>query len=271
MNEPVSIIPFGDVHYGSNNCAKERWLEFLDGLKSKKNFWAIGMGDYFDALSASERAAVQNGALHDSTHLSLEVLIRKAVRDFCNEAKVLKNHCIGLLEGNHYYKFPNGTTTTQLMCEYFNCAYLGYSSFIVLVLRPLHRSKATNLPYRIWAHHGMGAAQLIGGSINKLEQMEKIAEADLYILGHDHQKACVPLPQKLCLVQSGNEYKLKERTRYGVRSGSFLRTYKPGSKSYGAIRGYRPSALGTVEMSLIIKRHKEGKVDRMWIEASGTN
>ena len=55
FNEPIYLIPFGDVHRSAPLCHTEKWLEFLDWAKNKKRCYFLGMGDYDDLASASER------------------------------------------------------------------------------------------------------------------------------------------------------------------------------------------------------------------------
>src|SRR3990167_7450366 len=73
-NEPIYLFPFGDVHRSSDNCDVDRWLEFLDWAKSKKRAYFLGMGDYDDLASASERIILGNKALHESTKDTIQGL-----------------------------------------------------------------------------------------------------------------------------------------------------------------------------------------------------
>ena len=70
---PHRIIIWGDVHRDAPLCAVDRWKEFLDYCKSLRNATYLGMGDYMDMLSTSERVTLA-GELHESTRDSLDDL-----------------------------------------------------------------------------------------------------------------------------------------------------------------------------------------------------
>ena len=55
MGEPFYVIPFGDIHRDSDMFADTHWNEFLSYAKSKNNAVFLGMGDYTDGISTSER------------------------------------------------------------------------------------------------------------------------------------------------------------------------------------------------------------------------
>jgi hypothetical protein len=169
-NEPIYLIPFGDVHRSSPMCDEGRWMEFLAWAKTKPRCYFLGMGDYDDLGSSSERLLLGNPNLHDSTVQTLENLYLKHTKRFVKEIEFMRGRIIGLLEGNHYGEFQNGTTTTQKMAEMMGCKYLGVSTFIRLSFKSKTNHK-TCMATDIWAHHGKGASRLVGGSLNRVEQM----------------------------------------------------------------------------------------------------
>jgi hypothetical protein len=181
LDEPIYLIPFGDIHRSSPMCHTQKWLEFLDWAKKKKNAYFLGMGDYDDLASASERKILVNKDLHDSSLQTLEKLYLSHTKRLYDEIKFMEGRIIGLMEGNHYGEFLNGTTTTQKLAELLKCKYLGVSTFIRLSFS-LSSSKAA---IDIWAHHGKGAARLIGGSLNRVQQMGEAAEADIYCVDEE--------------------------------------------------------------------------------------
>src|ERR1041384_639566 len=168
-NEPIYVIPFGDVHRSAPLCHVEKWKEFLEWAKTKKRAYFLGCGDYDDLASTSEREMLGNPKMHESTVKTLESLYYSHTKRFAEEIKFMKGRCIGFLEGNHYGQFQNGTTTTQKLAEHLECKYLGVSSFIRLSFQPIERSGPLSID--IWAHHGQGASRLLGGSLNRVQQM----------------------------------------------------------------------------------------------------
>lgn len=186
-DEPVYLIPFGDVHRDCETCHEYKWLEFLEWAKNKKNCYFIGMGDYTDMLSFSERTAIDSAKLHSSTRKTIDMMMRERARGFAKEIEFMKGKLVGLLEGNHHGRLQAGFTTTQYMCEILDCKYLGVSSFIRLSFDLIKTRKKRAID--MFVHHGKGASRLVGGSLNTVQQMVDYADADIYLMGHDHKKS----------------------------------------------------------------------------------
>lgn len=272
-DEPIYLIPVGDVHHDAPLFARERWNEFLSWAKTKKRCYFLGMGDYGDMASGSERRVIYDDRLHESTRETIEDVQRKASTKMANELLFSKGRWIGMLEGNHYGKFKDGTTTTQILCNMLDTTYLGYTSFIRLVFKDMHGNRTTSLD--LWAHHGSGGGgRLVGGSVNSVQHMADNAEADIYLSGHDHKK-WVAMKNRLVLTDGGSgRLNLRHKKIMMVRTGSFLKGYEPGAESYVARAGMSPTDLGVVKIELTPKRdkHSSGQgqnrisTDRVYID-----
>jgi len=267
--EPIYLIPFGDVHRSSPMCDVERWKATLDWAKTKKRCYFLGMGDYDDLGSTSERRLLGSPDLHESTHQTLERLYLKHTKRFAEEISMMKGRLIGLMEGNHYGQFPNGTTTTQKLCELMECRYLGVSSFIRLRFNSRNKHGA-RMATDIWCHHGRGAARLVGGSLNRVEQMAECAEADIYLMGHDHKKS-IGTKTRFQLVPAPNAgVRLSHRKVLLARTGSFLKAYEEGQPSYIVDMAAGPSDLGVVKIEMTPKREQKDNKDREVIDLHGS-
>lgn len=262
LNEPIYLIPFGDVHRSAPLCHVEKWKEFLAWAKTKERCYFLGMGDYDDLASTSERELLGNPKMHESTVKTLESLYQSHTKRFAEEIGFMHGRCIGVLEGNHYGQFINGTTTTQKLAEYLGCKYLGVSSFIRLSLGTAAHGAA--MAVDIWAHHGMGASRLLGGSLNRVQQMAEAAEADIYLMGHDHKKS-VASTTRLKLKQ-GRGFRLTHRKMLLCRTGSFLKGYVEGQASYIADRAMSPTDLGVVKIELTPRRKCSDGDDYEWCD-----
>lgn len=256
FGEPIYLIPFGDIHRSSPMCHEEKWQEFLSWAKGKPRCYFLGMGDYDDLASASEREILLNRKLHDSTAMTLEGVYRKYTDSMAKEISFMNGRLIGLMEGNHYGEFQNGTTTTQRLCEKLNTTYLGVSCFIRILFQYRDENSHKEIDVDIWAHHGKGAARLVGGSLNRVSQMEEAAEADIYLMGHDHKKSAAT-KTRLKLRGSGpNKFKLSHRKILLCRTGSFLKGYEPGKKSYIVDAAMNPTDLGVVKIEMTPRRNQ---------------
>jgi hypothetical protein len=257
LNEPIYLIPFGDIHRFAPLCDVDKWLEFIAWAKLKKSAYFLGMGDYDDLASFSERKALLQASLHESTQKTLDEIYTSRVIKLNKEIEFMRDRIIGLVEGNHYSILESGMTTTQMMCDKLKCKYLGVSSFIRLVF--IYGYKKYSID--IWVHHGKGASRLVGGSLNTVEQMSAIADADIYLMGHDHRKS-VALKTRLCL---GNG-KLRQKKVLLARTGSFLKGYVDGEPSYVARGAMTPTDLGVIKIELTPRRNKKNKEDDYYVD-----
>jgi hypothetical protein len=265
--DTITLVLFGDVHRDSPNHADGAWRTFLDHAKSLKNAWFLGLGDYLDGLSTSERHSLHLAQFHESTLNNLEDQAALCVSTLAKEIAFMQGRIIGLLGGNHYFSFQDGTSTDTRLCQKLHCKFLGVSAFIRLQFNV----QGSHINFDIWAHHGKGASRLPGGSINSVDQMREYAEADLYIMGHDHKKMIVPATPRLRLDHHSRKgLDVKERSAWLARSGSFLTSYVPGVPNYNVDAARGPCSLGHVELSLTPRRLGTSPNREVVLEAHGT-
>lgn len=246
FNEPINLYVFGDVHRFAKGCCVEKWHQFLSTARQDKSALFLGMGDYDDMASTSERAILINPGLHDDTRWSIDDIYEHRIKEFAKEISFMRGNIVGLIEGNHYGIFSNGgMTTTQFLCNHMRCRYLGVNGFIRLSF--LDGTKRTSID--IFAHHGRGASRLIGSSLNNVEQMVSNAEADIYIMGHDHKLNSAKV-SRLHLHHGGEGLVLKDKTMLLARSGSFLRGYMHEHQSYVVKGAMKPAELGYLKVIL---------------------
>lgn len=268
LNDPLRIVFFGDVHRDSPNHARDHWRRFLDYARGLRNAVFFGMGDYLDATSSSEREILSGpgSRLHETTKADLAELTEKKIETFAHELEFMRGRLIGLLNGNHYFDFQSGINSDQKLCEKLGCKFLGVSSFVRLAI-DTHGSHSA---FDIWAHHGAGGSRLIGGSINRVDQMREHAEADCYVMGHDHRRAAVPANPRMCLKNSNGKLSLQERQQWLVRSGSFLKSYEDGRASYNVDAARGPCSLGHVEIELTPRNSEiKGEGRKRWFDVRG--
>lgn len=247
FKDPFILIPFGDVHkYSPLHCAKA-WKKDLARWKANPNMWGLGMGDYFDFASTSERKALRNADLHEGTDSMFDSMAKEHADKFVEEIWFMKDRLLGLVEGNHYAEFADGTTSTMYMAEKLGVPYLG--CFCIVQLRFEIDSVRAN--YDIVAYHGKGAARLVGGSLNAVQYMAESIEADLYLMGHDHKKPASPADRIVPYYnRKTNQLDLHHRTIHFARTGGYLRAFVKGMPSYIADAGNGALPLGGIEISI---------------------
>ena len=220
------------------------------------------MGDYDDLASTSERSILGSEHLHESTKKNLEDIYLKNTLRFAKEIGFMKGKIVGLIEGNHYATFPSGITTTQKMADILGTKYLGVLTFTRLVFH--YTTMKTVID--IYAHHGQGASRLIGGSLNRVQQMGEAAIADIYLMGHDHKKGSASF-SRMSLEQGSGELRVKQRKALVIRTGSFLRGLVDGEASYIADRAANPTDLGVTKIEMTPRREGSEKSSRtLWVD-----
>jgi hypothetical protein len=269
-------------------CAEKEVLKTRDEiLNDPFTFW-IGGGDYgefigfgdakrFDPDSVSERVSVADLA-------RLGKMTYEQIRDLFEP---IKHKCLGLIVGNHEKQYMRRQQQEDLhgwLCTELGVPDLGYSCFMDLVFQrvrgfdkpppnahwkpALADSKKphpaimlpclspTSIPkanhagsetFRVWCHHGAGAAQTKGGKINRLTSFMRNFEADIFFMGHVHDQMGARLTP---LIADEACTKLRNRTKVGVISGSYLKTYAQGVTSYGEQKGYEPVTLGAAWVAI---------------------
>lgn len=257
LHETQYLLPFGDIHRDSKNCHVQMWKEYCKWAALKPRSLFLGMGDYFDGFSDSERRGLNHAELHDSSNESLDDWARGKVEQFANEIGFMKGRVVGLLEGNHFYEFADGTTSTQYLCQLLGCKFLSWVSLVRLVYEYTKGNKTSAID--IFACHGKGASRLVGGSLNTVQQMQEIADADIYLMGHDHKKS-IAMTTRLGLNNAGPGVHLKDKKKVYARTGSFLMGYAEDRPSYVAKALLTPNDLGTVKIELTPKLKNKGSL-----------
>jgi hypothetical protein len=271
FGEPIRLIPFGDIHRDSDMHAHRHWQEFLAYAKKQKNALFLGLGDYTDGVSTSERIVLNDPGLHDTTKRTLDDVYKGVARTLANELGFMRGRCLGLLGGNHYFAFPDGQTTDHLLAHHLGCRFLGVSSLLRVAFRFGKGNHHAHLD--IFAHHGKGGGGLPGSQFNTIEKMSATAEADIYLMGHTHAKGCIPSSPRLRLHNTSQKpyVHLNERTPWLGRTGSFLKSYEPDRVSYNVDAGRSACALGWIEFEITYTRTERGGHDRIECQIRGTS
>lgn len=255
------IAPFGDVHYNTDECDKDRFHLFIEWLanhiKQGNDVGLIGVGDYNDALSPSERAslvAAKGGyGLHDTSLKTLDKTAEEMSDTFYNVVKPLRGHFLGLLDGHHFMTFSGiarqsirGRTNTEYLCDKLGCPYLGVG------MGWIELDFGYGFQLKIMASHGYGGARTAGARVIKRVRMAEVARADIYLMGHDDEKMA-----KESQVLDFVDGKYESREQVFIATGSFQRGYPLGiSGGYVEQLLLPPCGLGTVLVGVELEKRK---------------
>lgn len=265
---PLTIAPIGDLQFASGTASVDHFKRHLDFVMKQPNPVLIGMGDFVDVASPSNRAKIKSAGFYDSVH---EALVDSAERQLETVLKLLKgteNHWAGLLEGHHFYEFDDGTTTDTRFAERLGCPFLGTSAFVRVHVG--REGTNSHLTCTCFVHHGAGSGVRASAPLNKLESLMSGFDADIYMIGHMSKKATAPVDQ-LYASRTGN---LSHRSKYLVGTGGFSQGYHEGSVSAaGNARGsyveqglMKPVTLGAPILTVKIQR--TNSKDKLDIHAS---
>lgn len=240
--EPITICPLGDVHYGAETCALERFKEHLAWTQTFPNPWYLGMGDLFDALSPSNLrnwlAALAKEELYDTPQAMMEDANNAKVLELAEILSSTRGRWLGMLDGDHKFVFKNGTTSDMRLCAELDSPFLGASTIIKVLFEDKSRHRQT---LHVWAHHGRGSGIYQSSPLNILQQLAAHFEGiDVFLMGHQHKETAGRLtrvrPQFIGTGQRAKTVRrlargagLAERDVVIAGTGNFLRAYTEGT------------------------------------------
>jgi hypothetical protein len=261
-DDVITLNPFGDIHRDSPSCDVDRWKWWLAKRKKEhtQHSYYLGMGDYQDFASTSESIILKNPKLHEDTKTAFDDMAMKKNRFLANELKFAKGNFIGLVEGNHNWLMLNGETSTTDLANRLDTENLGWLCHISLQVR-LRYPSGTFKPLQlvhIVACHGKAGGKTHGITINQVADLKQIFPvADIYIMGHDHQRGAWPNSYLVPYTNYNDEVLLKQKRYFLCRSGAFLKGYSDNKSTYSVKSLYRPSDLGTIQLKIAFHRDRE--------------
>jgi hypothetical protein len=257
---PFYIMPLGDIQWtGEPGDIATRILEErIDyGLSIGAKF--IGMGDYIDYASPSNRQALRGAKIYDNARKVHDNAARFLVDDlYARYLHKTKGHWLGLLEGHHFSELETGITTDQYLAEKLQCPHLGTCAYVGLQFKLGPTNSGT---VNIWCHHGAGNGQSTAAPVAKLEKILPDFEADIFLIGHMTKQATAPTNR--VYPQWSNDpmfHKLRHITKILVGTGGFGKGYILRNMQGQVPRGtyveqgmMRPAVLGCPVVKIVPK------------------
>lgn len=256
QQDEILLMPVGDIQWAGDDS------EIALGMLKRHIQWGVdkgayfvGMGDYIDTFSPSNRERLANANLYDTGKKAIDKMARNLVEEIYESAlKPSKGRWLGLLEGHHFHEYQDGGTTDQHLADLLGAPALGSSAYIRLVFSRAAATKASRDAILIWAHHGVGGGSSISAPINKLAPMIQGFKADIYIMGHFTSKDGKPIDYVEPLYpRGGGAPRLIYRTKLLACTGGFMKSYRAGSRygdkprgNYAEQKMLRPASLGGV-------------------------
>lgn len=253
-SDKIKIWLFGDIHRFTKSCDVERWKKFLSDSRKEhdKNTYYLGLGDYDDFASTTEQKVIKS-ELHAQTLVDFGDIVKKRNRALAMEMSHMKGQILGLIDGNHGWKFEDGTTGTEDLANRLGTEFLGWlCHFTLRILTP--RGQAANV-HIIACHGKSGGGKTAGLTINQVDDLKNVFPvADIYVLGHDHQRAARPVSILIPASNNNGEIFIKQKRQFLCRSGSFKKAYIADTSSYEVGKLLRPSDLGALLIEISLHR-----------------
>lgn len=225
---PIVIAPLGDIQWNGKRgpTAKETLREYLDWTMELGAYY-LGMGDYIDFMSPSNRQRLRGAGFYDNAEDSIDDKALDLVFELYQEYLApTKGRWLGMLHGHHYSQLRTGETSDQRLCQLLNARFLGTSAFIRLQFQ-IWDTRASLV---IWAHHGTGGGSTAGAPLNKLEKAALGFDADVYVMGHTTKSPATPLDRIVPRWHGNSAPDLVHKKVLLVNSGGFAKSYVEGSK-----------------------------------------
>lgn len=231
--QTIDVLPLADIHAGSAYCDGEA---FRAHLKRHKSALKIGVGDFFDAIIASDaKRYIKSG---DATK---GASILDEQEDMLYEwLKPYRKTILGLGSGNHENEILKRCSTNlmQRLCNRLKVPFLGYSWFFKL---QLHDHDARVRTVVIKGHHGFGGAcRSAGGNRTKFEKEAATWSADILLYGHVHDSDAFYLPRQMVIGD-----RIVSRRKLVVLPGTYQETYsRTVDPSWAETKAFKPVDVG---------------------------
>ena len=259
------IAPLGDIQWAGDksDIVFDQLGEHVDRCLSLGAKF-IGLGDYVDFMSPSNRESWKTGKFYDTARKVVDDKAKDLTDDLLK--KILaptKGHWLGLVSGHHYFPLKDGRTTDTYLAEQLGAHFLGEDTAMIRVV--FQHGNCRNA-IDIWMAHGRGNGQLPSAPINLLDRVSHYVDADIYVIGHQTKKCFASSDRMYPIYPQGRglEPRLGHKTLHLVGAGGWTRGYKMNESTYVEQAIMRPVTLGAPIIRVSPKDQKDSRGIRTW-------
>ena len=262
--KPTHVLFLGDIqragrkHGGTAlQSLRENIATHLEYAQQGHQVLFLGLGDYSDFMSPSNRARLAAANLYDTATDVIDHKAKELIEELYEVAlRPTRGKWLGLIEGHHLTALKNGETTDMYLASLLDARFLGTSALMRLVFQNVGGQR---LPVTIWAHHGTGAGQTGYYPLTRLEKEAADWEGvDVFCMGHT-TKAAHEYTQKM--IPRWKETDLSHRKIILIGAGGYSKKYVIGAMQgrvprggYAEQRMLRASIIGSPTLHLRPRR-----------------
>ncbi len=244
-DEVIHLEPIGDPHVGHIGFQKDMYVDRIKSIMRQKNRFTIYMGDQVDFINPLDKRwqAGSVTILSKDDQRKKWQEINQPLLDY-NAKEIDKGNNLkiwGLLAGNHEYKVIDQSYIINQFCEPNKLTYLGSKAMIGLDIK--YKGK-TIRRWKLFVAHGAGGG---ANPLTALEQMKVNHIADVYLMGHLHNKL---YKGERVVDFNFSEGGVVYRDIGLGNTGTFCETYTDGVDGYMDRKNkVVPAKLGTITVS----------------------
>jgi hypothetical protein len=242
----VTLCPLGDIQWAGDeeDLAYDRLVFHLETCLKHPNPLFIGMGDYIDFASPSNRERLAGARLYDNAKKVIAEASKRLVDDlYTRLLKPTKGKWLQLMQGHHHHQVVIGKNkqgeeisldSDIYLAKKLNAKFGDEFGFMQLRWPGGHK-------FNIVAWHGKGSSVFPWGPLNQLWRMVPNFHADLFLMGHQTKKAKAET-DRLVFPERGD--KITHMNIKIVGTGGWTKGYINGRPTYVSIGALSPVALG---------------------------
>jgi hypothetical protein len=272
LTTPITLCPLGDLQwngresditYGALQAHIAQCLELPNPV-------FVGMGDYVDFMSPSNRMAFTRAGLYDNAVERVEDSALELTFDVYNRIlKPTTGKWLGLLSGHHFFQYNSGDNSDMRLASMLKTTYLGMCSMIRLYFKGKKSPNGVSAPSQhidIWAHHGCGNGAKAGYPTYKLESVCNYFDADVFLMGHTTKKAYAPISRIYPIFSGTTEPTLRHKAIHLVGTGGWQKGYRDRDNkgTYVERKLLSPVALGAPVIHIRPRVGHRGVRDAGW-------
>ncbi len=223
----VRLIPMFDIHYGLIACNKEKLQAYIDLIEATEDLYTIIGGDTFENAT---KTSIGRGWLEENVHGG------EQRRELTNRLRPISGKILAIIPGNHEARsaVAEDDDPLQEVAYDLSVPYCGYQAYLNL--------KVNDIVYKVFAHHGRSFALTKGGKANAAVRPASVANADVYLTGHTHER--MVLEDQTADISESGEVVLNRRVY--VVGGSLVSYFN----AYPEMNLLSPSFTGSVMITL---------------------